>query len=79
MAAFSIVGLLMGMFGTVQVAGHQIALNLASLTFMVPMGVGMAASVLIGQAVGEGATAPRSAPARARPSWSVPASWPALG
>jgi MATE family multidrug resistance protein len=54
MAAFAIVGLLMGRFGTMQVAGHQIAINLASLTFMVPMGVGMAASVLIGQAVGRG-------------------------
>lgn len=65
MAAFSIVGLLMGMFGTVQVAGHQIALNLASLTFMVPMGVGMAASVLIGQAVGRGDRAALRAGARA--------------
>lgn len=52
MAAFSIVALLMGTFGTVQVAGHQIALNLASLTFMVPMGVGMGATVLVGRAVG---------------------------
>lgn len=52
MAAFSIVALLMGTFGTVQVAGHQIALNLASLTFMVPMGVGMGATVMVGQAVG---------------------------
>lgn len=52
MAAFSIVGLLMGTFGTIQVAGHQVALNLASLTFMVPMGVGMAAAVQVGQAVG---------------------------
>ncbi|MBP9899518.1 MAG: MATE family efflux transporter [Gemmatimonadales bacterium] len=65
MAAFSIVGLLMGMFGTVQVAGHQIALNLASLTFMVPMGVGMAASVLIGQAVGRGDRGALRAGARA--------------
>jgi MATE family multidrug resistance protein len=52
MAAFSIVALLMGTFGTIQVAGHQVALNLASLTFMVPMGVGMAAAVQVGQAVG---------------------------
>lgn len=52
MAAFSIVALLMGTFGTVQVAGHQIALNLASLTFMVPMGVGMGAAVLVGRAIG---------------------------
>lgn len=52
MAAFSTVALLMGTFGTMHVAGHQIALNLASLTFMVPMGVGMGAAVQVGHAVG---------------------------
>ncbi|MEO7355801.1 MAG: MATE family efflux transporter, partial [Gemmatimonadales bacterium] len=52
MLAFSVVAMLMGTFGTVQVAGHQIALNLASLTFMVPMGIGMGATVLVGQSVG---------------------------
>ncbi len=52
--AFAAVGLLMGLLGTVQMAGHQIALNLASLTFMVPMGVSAAAAVLVGQAVGRG-------------------------
>lgn len=54
MAAFSTVALLMGTFGTMHVAGHQVALNLASLTFMVPMGVGMGAAVLVGRAVGRG-------------------------
>ncbi len=52
MSAFAAVALLMGRFGTIQVAGHQIALNLASLTFMVPMGIGMGAAVLAGNAVG---------------------------
>jgi MATE family multidrug resistance protein len=33
-------------------AGHQVAINLAALTFMVPLGVGDAASVLVGHAVG---------------------------
>ncbi len=65
MAAFSVVALLMGTFGTIQVAGHQIALNLASLTFMVPMGVGMAASVQVGQAVGRGDPAAARASTRA--------------
>ena len=32
--------------------GHQIALQLASLSFMVPLGLGMAASVRVGWAVG---------------------------
>jgi MATE family multidrug resistance protein len=49
---FALVGILMGRIGTLAVAGHQIALNLASIVFMVPQGVGMAAAVLVGQAVG---------------------------
>jgi multidrug resistance protein, MATE family len=52
--AFGVIGLLMGLLGTREMAGHQIALNLASLTFMVPLGVSAAAAVLVGQAVGRG-------------------------
>jgi MATE family multidrug resistance protein len=52
--AFALVALMMGWLGTRQMAGHQIAINLAALTFMVPLGVGDAASVLVGQAVGRG-------------------------
>jgi multidrug resistance protein, MATE family len=52
--AFGLVALLMGRLGTVAVASHQVALNLASLTFMVPLGVGAAAAVRVGQAVGRG-------------------------
>lgn len=51
-SAFNAVGLLMGVFGAVQVAAHQIALNLAALTFMVPLGVSAAAAVRVGHAVG---------------------------
>jgi len=50
--AFGATALLMGTLGTVQMASHQIALNIASLTFMVPLGVGAAAAVVVGQAVG---------------------------
>lgn len=53
-SAFAAVGLLMGTFGALQVASHQIALNMASLTFMVPLGVGAAASVRVGHAIGAG-------------------------
>lgn len=49
---FALVGALMGRIGTLAVAGHQIALNLSSVVFMVPLGVGAAAAVLVGQAVG---------------------------
>ena len=52
---FGTVGLLMGRLGTEAVAAHQIAINLASLTFMVPLGVAGAATVLVGQAIGRGA------------------------
>jgi MATE family multidrug resistance protein len=51
---FGAVGLLMGRLGTDAVAAHQVALNLASLTFMVPLGVSAAATVLVGRAVGRG-------------------------
>jgi len=50
--AFGTVALLMGWLGTVQVAAHQVAINLASLTFMVPLGVSSAAAVVVGHAVG---------------------------
>ena len=50
--AFGTVALLMGWLGIVQVAAHQVAINLASLTFMVPLGVSSAAAVVVGHAVG---------------------------
>jgi MATE family multidrug resistance protein len=49
---FGLVGVLMGVLGADQMAGHQIALNLASVTFMVPLGLSAAAAVLVGHAVG---------------------------
>jgi MATE family multidrug resistance protein len=52
--AFSVGLLLIGVLGTVPLAGHQIALMLAALTYMVPLGVAAAAAVLVGQAVGRG-------------------------
>jgi MATE family multidrug resistance protein len=51
--AFACAGILMGLLGTVAVAGHQVALNLASLAFMVPLGVAQAAAVLVGRSVGQ--------------------------
>jgi MATE family multidrug resistance protein len=52
--AFGAIGLLMGVLGTVQMAAHQIAITLASLTFMVPLGVASAAAVRVGHAIGAG-------------------------
>lgn len=50
--AFGAIGLMMGMLGTTEMAGHQIAITLAALTFMVPLGVASAAAVRVGRAVG---------------------------
>jgi MATE family multidrug resistance protein len=52
---FSASSLLMGRFGPVALAAHQICLGIASLTFMVPLAIGQAATVLIGFHVGAGA------------------------
>ncbi len=51
---FMITALMMGLLGTVALAAHQIAIQCASFTFMVPLGIGIAASVRVGQAVGRG-------------------------
>jgi MATE family multidrug resistance protein len=49
---FTAVSLLMGRLGTEVVAGHQVALNVASVTFMVPLGLSLAVTVRVGQAMG---------------------------
>jgi MATE family multidrug resistance protein len=51
-SAFSLIALLVAGFGTAQVAAHQIALNFASLVFMVPMSLGLALLTRVGQALG---------------------------
>jgi MATE family multidrug resistance protein len=51
---FIVTALLIARLGTVQIAAHQIAVLVASLTFMVPFGVAMATTVRVGHAVGAG-------------------------
>jgi MATE family multidrug resistance protein len=63
---FGAVALLMGSLGIAQVAAHQVVLNLASLTFMVPLGVSGAAAVIVGHAVGRADVA-----AVRRSTWSA--------
>ncbi|HLL18617.1 MAG TPA: MATE family efflux transporter, partial [Rubrivivax sp.] len=41
--------------GTTPVAGHQIAVNMVSMMFMVPLALGSATSTLVAQSVGAGA------------------------
>lgn len=51
---FIAVSWLMGRLGTVTVAAHQIAINIASIAFMLPLGLAMAVTVRVGQARGRG-------------------------
>ncbi len=52
LGVFAATTLTIGKLGAVAVAGHQVALDLASITFMVPMGLGFAGAVRVGNAVG---------------------------
>lgn len=51
-SAFAIVALLVGRFGVVQVAAHQVTLNFSSLVFMIPSSLATAVTVRVGQALG---------------------------
>ena len=51
-SAFASATFLIGRLGAVQLAGHQIALNVASFTYMVPLGIGSAAAIRVGHAIG---------------------------
>lgn len=52
--AFGLTALFMGWMGTASLAGHEIALNMAAMTFMVPLGISGAASAVVGRAIGRG-------------------------
>lgn len=45
---------LMGLIGTASLAAHMIAIQIASVTFMVPLGFGQAVTVRVGRAYGAG-------------------------
>lgn len=50
--AFAMGAIMIGWIGAVPLAAHQIAINLASITFMVALGLGSAATIRIASAVG---------------------------
>jgi len=50
--AFGFATILIGTLGTVPLAAHQIALNCAGMSFMVPLGISMACTIRVGQCVG---------------------------
>jgi MATE family multidrug resistance protein len=51
---FNAAVLLMGLIGKTALAAHSIAVQIASVTFMVPMGFGQAVTVRVGRAFGAG-------------------------
>jgi MATE family multidrug resistance protein len=63
---FAVASALAGRLDAVSLASHQITLNLASLTFMVPLGLASAGAVRVGHAVGR-----RDARAAARSGWTA--------
>jgi MATE family multidrug resistance protein len=51
---FAVVTVLIGKLGATALAGHQIALQTVSMTYMMPLGISSAAAVRVGQAIGRG-------------------------
>lgn len=49
---FNVATFLMGLIGTAPLAAHSIAIQIASLSFMVPLGLSQAATVRVGRAYG---------------------------
>jgi MATE family multidrug resistance protein len=66
MGVITVVTMLAARFEPASLAAHQIALNLASFTFMIPLGLSSAAAVRVGYAVGRG-----DAPAASRAGWTA--------
>ncbi len=51
---FSVVALIIAPLGTAVIAGHQITLSVSTITFMLPLSVGMAITIQTGQYLGAG-------------------------
>lgn len=51
---FALSAVMMGWLGPVPLAAHQVTINVASTTYMVPLGASIAGSVRVGQHVGAG-------------------------
>jgi MATE family multidrug resistance protein len=63
---FAVATALIGRLGAVALASHQVALNTASFTYMVPLGISAAAAVRVGQALGR-----QDAHAASRAGWTA--------
>jgi MATE family multidrug resistance protein len=64
--AFGAASVLASGLAPASLAAHQIALNLAGFTFMVPLGIASAGAVRVGHAIGR-----RDGPAAARAGWTA--------
>ena len=53
---FTAASLMMGRIGTLELAAHGIALQLSGITFMIPLGLAQAGTVMVGMAHGRGDT-----------------------
>jgi MATE family multidrug resistance protein len=63
---FTLATVVIGRLQPAALAAHQIALNVSSVTYMVPLGISSAAAVRVGQAIGR-----RDADAASRAGWAA--------
>ncbi len=66
-ALFGGAALLMGLISVTAVAAHAVALNIAAITFQIPLGIAQAATIRVGMAFGAGS-----------PDWITRAGWTAI-
>ncbi|MCH5277913.1 MAG: MATE family efflux transporter [Desulfovibrionaceae bacterium] len=52
--SFAVIAVLIAPLGTTVVAGHQVAMSVAGLVFMLPLSLGVATTIRVGRALGEG-------------------------
>lgn len=52
-ACFSVSGIMVGWLGASRLAAHAVALNVASVTYMIVSGIAIAGSIMVGNAYGE--------------------------
>jgi MATE family multidrug resistance protein len=50
--AFTVAMIMIGWIGVVELAAHQVVINMASFTFMLPLGIAISASVRVGNLIG---------------------------
>lgn len=51
---FAVAALMIGAMGIAEIASHQIAINVASIAFMLPLGISIATSARVGFEIGQG-------------------------